>query len=237
MDTVTLVDSQIDDGQVLLDRLGDEGFVVRVACWLKPVDPDRWSLYIASPVVDEKGKFEGYRKVGGVMRSLGEIGITSSDVYLVGEKHPLVRDVLAILRRFPDGKPPRSQGFLLGGIPVEDLYVYPPGKVEVTIYGMIFRGQPDGGLHLSFEPHNPHSWLEEEIKGKRNVYPAEVMDWVVAAPEGSVLERNDAGRMVLAWNLRGKRTESGPIEIWTFAKLGQHGFRFLRERSGKEVRG
>jgi len=231
MDTVTLVENQIDAGQRLLDLLGEKGVVVRAACWVKPVEEDRWSLYIATPSVEEKGKLEAYRQVTPVLRSLGDEWLTSSDVTLVGEKHPLVKDALDILRRFPHQTPIRSPRSLVGGIPVEDVYVYPLGKTQVTVYGLIFRGEPSGALHLSLEPHDPHSTLTVESIGKRNVYPAETgIDWVVAAPERATLERDEIGRMVLAWNnLHGNRMQSSANEVWSLAKLGLHGFRFLRE--------
>jgi hypothetical protein len=78
MDTVTLVEAQIEDGQRLLDRLVEEGLVVRAACWVKPVEEDRWSLYIATPVVDEKGAAPAYRQVYRVLRSLGCLSPTST---------------------------------------------------------------------------------------------------------------------------------------------------------------
>jgi hypothetical protein len=230
MDTVTLVESQIDDGQRLLDRLREEGVVVRAACWVKPADEDRWSLYIATPVLDEKGGLEAYRQVIHVLRSLGDVSLTSSDIKLVGEKDPIAQDALDILRRFPHSTPIRSPRPLLGGTPVEEVYVYPLGRTTVPIYGLVFRGAPGSALHLSFEPHNPQSKLTVESMGKRNEYPAETgIDWEVAAPEGAKLERNDIGMTVLAWDLYGKRRQSSANEVWSLAKLRLHGFRFLRE--------
>lgn len=230
MDTVTLVENQTDDGQRLLDRLREKEFVVRAACWVKPVEEDRWSLWIATPAVDEKGTLAAYRQLVDVLRSLGDSWITSSDIKLVGEKHPVVQDALDILRRFPHRMPTQSPRPLFGGIPVEAVYVYPLGKVNVTIYGLVFRGEPSGALHLSLEPHNPHSSLEVGRGEKRNKYLAETgIDWVVAAPEGAKLERNEIGLMELAWDLRGNRVRSSANEIWSLAKLGLHGFRFLRE--------
>lgn len=128
MDTVALLENPIDDGQRLLDRLGEEGFVVRAACWVKPFQEDRWTLYIATPGVDEKGTLEAYRQLIPVLRSLGTDWITSSDVTLVGEKHPIVQDALDILRRFPHKTPIRSPRSLRGGVSVEEVYVYPLGK-------------------------------------------------------------------------------------------------------------
>src|SRR5262245_15616266 len=125
MDTVTLVDNRIEEGQRLLDQLEEKGIAVRAACWVKPTDLDRWVLYIATPIWDEKGPLEAYRKLTPVHQSLGNDWLTSSDVTLVGEKHPMVKDAQEILRRFPHRAPIQSPLSLLGGIPVEYVYVYP----------------------------------------------------------------------------------------------------------------
>jgi hypothetical protein len=236
--SIPLVKDKIDNGRSLLARLRKAGIVVRAACWVKPIEEDRWTLYIATPSVDEKGTLEAYRQLRPVLRSLGDDWITGSDVTLVGEKHPMVRDALDILRRFPHNTPIRSPLSLHGGIPVEEVYVYPPGEVEVTIYGMVFRSkpggalEPNGALHLSFEPHNPNSTLTVESMGNRAVYEAETgIDSIVAAPEGATLERNESGQMVLAWDLHDNRVQSDANEVWALAKLVLHGFRLLRESS------
>ncbi len=231
MDTVTLVDGQIDDGQRLLDRLREEGVDVRAAGWLKPVETDRWSLYIATPVVDERGSTEAYRQVLGALRSLGSDWIDSSDVWLVGTKHPAARDLLDIRQRSPDWVPARSRHPLLGGTSAEEVYVYPSAKpVEVTVYGLAYRGDPSHSLHLSFEPPNPKSWLVVEAEGKSHKYPAETgIDWVVAAPAGATLGREGGGPLMLTWNLRGNPVRSDAKEVWSFAKCDLHGFSFLRE--------
>ncbi|HWY87022.1 MAG TPA: hypothetical protein VNX28_09875 [Gemmataceae bacterium] len=220
-----LVENRIDEGQRLLDQLTGKGIVVQAACWLKPVDQDRWSLAIATPTVDEKGALSAYGQVLPVLRSLGQGWITGSDIKLLGAKHRLVHDLVDLQKRFPD-TPMLSLRELLGGIPVEEVYVYSPRKVKITIYGLVFRGEPSGSLHLSFEPHNPNTRLEVES----TEYPAEIgIDWVVDAPEGATLVRDKAGMMELAWDFRGNRTCSSANEIWTLANLGLHGFRFLHE--------
>jgi hypothetical protein len=235
MDTVPLVEYKIDAGQRLLDRLGEEGFVVRAACWVKPSDRDRWSLYIATPEVKERVTLQAYRRLTPVMRSLGDDWITSSDVVVVGEEHPLAQYALDVLRRFPHRKPIPSPRPLLGGISVEEVYVYPVGKTPVTIYGLVFPGEPTGASHLSLEPYpdSARFSIEVENNGTRQVYPAKTgIDWVVAAPEGARLERNADGQMVLVWELHGNKMESRANEVWSLAKLGLHGFRFLDEPNG-----
>ncbi len=227
MDTVTLVETQIDDGQRLLDRLAEEGIFVRAACWVKPAEEDRWSLYIATPLVDEKGAMEAYRQVLRVLHSLGDVWLTSSDIKLIGEKHSITQDLLDLQQHYSVSP---FRWSLLGGMPVEDVYVYSLRKVEVPVYGMTFRDAPSPALHLSLEPHNPHSKLTIESGGQRKEYPAETgMDWMITAPEGATLERDEHGMLILAWDLHGQRMKSNANEVWTFAKLGLHGFRFLRK--------
>jgi len=236
MDTVTLVDEQIDDGYRLLDQLAEEGFIVRVACWVKPVDEDRWTLYIASPAVDEKGPLDAYGKLGHATRSLTNTCFTGSDIKLVGEKHRVARDLLDIVKRFPGRAPTWLPNSSLGGIAVEAVYRYPSGKkVEVTIYGLVYRGDPSGGLHLSFKPHKPHQKIiETEPSGVCNEYPAETgIDWVVAAPEGAKLEPdNELGIMKLGWDCGSKRRQSSANEVMALADFGRYGFRILHKPAG-----
>jgi hypothetical protein len=234
MDTVTLVENQIEEGQRLLGLLEEGEIPVRAACWVKPIDKDRWILYIATPIWDEKGPLDAYGQLTPILRAFEHDWLTSSDVTLVSGKHPIVKDAREILQRYPHWtkvKPPRS---LLGGIPVDgEVYVYPLGKVKITIYGMTFHERPsDGALHLSFDPQNPNTKLVVERDGKLNEYPAKTgINWTVAAPEGSTLEPDEWGLRVLVWNRNGKRRRSTANEVWSFAKLGLHGFRFLSQPS------
>ena len=232
MDTVTLVENQIDEGQALLDRLSDEGFVFRSASWVKPVEVDRWSLYIVTPVLDEMGKLEAYRQILAVNRSLMNDWITASNLTAVGEKNDVAQGLLEFLRRYAGWRTLAfSPPLLLGGSEIEGLYIYPPGKrLELPIYGLLFRGEPSASLHLSLEPHNPQSTLSIESVGHRNIYPAETgIDWVVATPGGAMLERNGNGQKLLTWNLHGNPIQSTANEVWSLAKLRLHGFHFLRE--------
>ena len=77
-----------------------------------------------------------------VLRSLGDVLITASDVKLVGDKHPIVQDALDLLRRFPHSSPIRPPRPFFGGISVDEVYVYPLGKTDVTIYHLAFPDVP-----------------------------------------------------------------------------------------------
>lgn len=231
MDSIAMVGNQIEDGQRLIDELIDKGIDIRAACWIKRVEPDRWSLYIATPLVDEKGEIQAYRQVFQVLGSLQDLWFTSSDVVIIGAKHPLARAVSETRRRFSGRTLTRVQNLVLGDVFAEEACIYTLGKTPVPIYGLVYRGEPRIALHLSFEPHNPHSKVIVENMGERNEYPAETgIDWVVAAPEGAKLERNHIGLLELAWeDLHGNRNSSSANEVWSLAKLGLQGFRFLEK--------
>jgi hypothetical protein len=128
MDTITLVNEQIEEGQMLLDRLSGEAIPVRGACWVKPVEVDRWSLYLTTPLVDEQGATAAYREVYRVLRSLPDARITDSDVTLIGTKHAVAKDLLGVLRRYSDRLPRLLKEGTFGGMSVEEVYVYPPPK-------------------------------------------------------------------------------------------------------------
>ena len=109
---------------------------------------------------------------------------------------------------------PRYHGERLGNLTIMEAYIYPTPislrqSMKVTIYGLFYQGAPTLALHLSLEPQNPNARLVVESTGQRHEYVADTsMTWVVSVPEGSAMERDDIGRLVLAWDLHGHRTRS-----------------------------
>src|SRR5262245_54444717 len=107
MDQATLVDSQIQDGQKLIDRLIQEGFPVTAASWVKESESGRWYLYIATPVVPPQGgTLEAYRRLNAVKRQMPQpfwIGLFR--VKVVGARSPLAEAVRELHRRYPGSRP------------------------------------------------------------------------------------------------------------------------------------
>lgn len=230
MDEVALVGQQIDDGRKLLTQLEKEGFPVAAAFWAKPFDEDRWSLTIATPLVDEQGPLTAYGRLLDVQRALDADWLADSNVRLIGAGHRLAQGVLDFQRRFPARMSTEVEYPWIGEVPAEKVYVYSLRQVEIPLYGMVFRGSPLEALHLSFMPFSPDATMIVGRGDQAIEYPAETgIDWVVAAPEGATLEREETGRTVLGWDLHGRRRHSTANEVWSFAKLGINGFRFLRE--------
>ncbi len=125
MDTNALVEFQIDAGQRLIVQLIRDGFRVEAALWVKTEEEGIWFLYIASPIVEETGLPEAYRVLQSSLQRFQGIPLSLSDIKLIGRDNPITRDVLAILARFHGAIATRLSGKQLGGVSVEEAYIYP----------------------------------------------------------------------------------------------------------------
>lgn len=128
MDTDTLVDQQIDDGQKLVEKLLRRGFEVTAAFWLKASEDGKWRFYLIAPVVDTVGLAEAARRLHpAIYAAPHSVWISPLEINLIGPSHPLAKGVIAMQDRFPAPAtvPIRYRGNYLGGVSVEDAYLYP----------------------------------------------------------------------------------------------------------------
>ena len=126
MDRTILVSEQRADAQRLIEKLVDDGFDVTAAAWIKPSDVGKWSLYIASQVVDDQGAFAAQFAVQTAIRSMSNLAIGPLGLRLVSASHPFVADVQQLYQRFPDLRQTEFGGLVLGKMSIEDAYIYPP---------------------------------------------------------------------------------------------------------------
>src|SRR4051794_33297976 len=122
MDQGALVMPQIEAGVRLVNDF-DKYAPVRAAFWLKARDEGVWYLYLASDRIDDSNFDVAY---GEVLRLTGKNPTPWLDpfqVKVISADDRLVRDVLAVLARYPGKFPTRYQGRDLGGIPVEEAYI------------------------------------------------------------------------------------------------------------------
>jgi hypothetical protein len=126
MDSNALVDFQIDAGQRVITRLVRDGFPVEAAFWARTTEEDIWFLYIASPVVEEKGPMQSYRALQASLQQLQGIPLSLSDIKLIGRTNPITRDVITILNnRYPGSLATRYGGRRLGDMSIHEIYIYP----------------------------------------------------------------------------------------------------------------
>jgi len=124
MDQATLVDHQIDDVTKLVDQLRRDGFDVKAAFWFYRSEADQWYLQIASDAVDQMGLFEAYKAIMRTMRQLPDLWIDRFQVKLVAPDDPVAKAVIDFLSRQQARRPVRIRGMNLGGVFIEDAYLY-----------------------------------------------------------------------------------------------------------------
>src|SRR5262245_2433826 len=120
MDQSTLVETQVDDGKKLLDRLVEEGIPVTAAAWLKEKDGGYWFFYIASPLVNaRRGPLAAYRRVDEVMSRLPEPPwIGPSQIKLVEPSSPVSKAIQDVQRRVRGPSAARCEADQLGDVEV-----------------------------------------------------------------------------------------------------------------------
>ena len=67
MDKTTLVKEYIEEGKRIIESLDQQSLNINAAMWFYLEDLEEWRLFIASPVVDDKGPKEVYSIVQSVL--------------------------------------------------------------------------------------------------------------------------------------------------------------------------
>jgi hypothetical protein len=130
MDQTPLVDEQIADGKRFLEQLGEAGFPVTAAAWIRETERWRPHLYLVSPVVEEQGIGNAYLRINTLVREMPQpSSIGPFDIMLLGPDEPLAEVLLDLQRRYPGRSSFHFGGSHLGMVAIEDVYLYPPVAV------------------------------------------------------------------------------------------------------------
>jgi hypothetical protein len=134
MDQGTLVESQINEGQKLIDRLVENGIAVLAACWMKESDGGLWYLYLVTPLVGEDGsRRPAYRRINAVIRAMSQpLGIDPYQKKVVGPSEPVGQAILDLQRRYAGRLPLWYGEATLGGVSIDAAYIYPPRVLAPT---------------------------------------------------------------------------------------------------------
>ena len=140
MDKDTLVTEQTESGDRLISALAADGFDIRVAFWAKPTEEGKWFLYLASPMVDDKGPAVAYRFVHRTLRKMADLWIDPLEIRVVGLNDSLTEAALAAITPKVPASPyavrnPKPYPGLtwfredtLGGLSIDGAYIYPPSQ-------------------------------------------------------------------------------------------------------------
>jgi hypothetical protein len=126
MDTGPLVESRIDDGRYLLEKLAASGFDVSAAAWVKTADDEEWNLYIVSRTVAEQGLASAYGAARAALGQIPDPWVSTSDLKLVRPDSPFGQRLLEIQKPYSDRTPARLRSVRVGDVAALEVYLYPP---------------------------------------------------------------------------------------------------------------
>lgn len=144
MDKDTVVSEQTESGERLISALAADGFDIQVAFWAKPTEEGKWFLYLASPMVDDRGPAAAYRFVHGILRKMPDLRIDPLEIRVVGSNDSLTEAALAVIKPKVADSPyavrnPKSyagmtwiDGATFGGVSIDGAYIYPPSQLGAS---------------------------------------------------------------------------------------------------------
>jgi hypothetical protein len=120
----TLVDRRIEHGARFLVDLDEAGVPIDSAFWLFDSAWDEWRLVIATPVVDESGPVEAYRRLQAVHHADEGISCRLDSISAVGIEDRRVQALRSQFRTWPLSLGKRFEDRFIRGGEIEDSYVY-----------------------------------------------------------------------------------------------------------------
>jgi hypothetical protein len=120
-----LVKDNIDAGTDFLRDLNDD-IAVSVACWVRPAESDILYLYIASDEISDSNIRESYREVTRRFQGGRTPWLDQFQIKLINSSDPIARDAMAYRDRFPTTVGMRYPGTSIGGLGIDEAYIYPP---------------------------------------------------------------------------------------------------------------
>ena len=121
----SLVETDIAEGRKLINELKklQSHFQVQAAFWLNRPEAMEWRLYLATPLVDQRGPLSAYTDLQNVLRT-NPWSISMQEISVVSPKDKLVK-VVKKSAAIPPGAPGIRFGRTrLDDTYIEDVYVY-----------------------------------------------------------------------------------------------------------------
>jgi hypothetical protein len=124
MDQGPLVIDQTDVGAKFLRKFQNY-MPIQSAFWLRELEADGWNLYVASGQITDDSFDVGYGEVLNVAQTLQDPLFDPFQVKLINADDPLAKAAQDINARFRGPVGTRSNGRVFGGLPVEEVSIYP----------------------------------------------------------------------------------------------------------------
>jgi hypothetical protein len=169
MDQGSLVNDQVEVGARFL-REFQKYLHIDTAFWLKENEESDWNLYVVSQEITDDNFDVAYGEVLRIAKRLPDAWFDPFQVKLLGVNHPLARAILEIQGYYPGRAPTRLQGRVLGGVNVEDVYIYrlPP---------LVQAPSDESSVSTPFDEALP-----EPISRQRGIYVLHIGPPLISSP-------------------------------------------------------
>jgi hypothetical protein len=124
MDTATLVNFDIENGQKLIDALDLAGKTPNVALWAKVPDYEDWRLVIASDRLDQTSSLSGYTEINETLKKAGFPFRRKPTISLRPMDKPFIQALRRTFASASDTYGMRLGGQVFGDQYLEDAFVY-----------------------------------------------------------------------------------------------------------------
>jgi len=123
MDQGPLVMQQIEAGEKFIQEFA-KCMPLRAAFWLKDAEEKEWYLYVASDQIkDSTGP--AYGEVARITAGMRGPWFNGLEVKVIGADKPLAKAVVELQQKYKPNEPNRYRTLPLGGMYVEEIYIYP----------------------------------------------------------------------------------------------------------------
>jgi len=117
-----LVVPDVEFGRKILRALDVAQFPLTVAAWLK--ENDDWNLVLATPLYEEIGVKEAYRRLLAALSIEGPVYLAGLPLRLEGQRSPFVKALRKTFGKTASVEGMRLGGHTIGGTWVGDGYIY-----------------------------------------------------------------------------------------------------------------
>jgi hypothetical protein len=124
MDPSPLVIQQIDAGARFLGEF-QKYAPIQSAFWLKETDEEEWNLYVVSDQITDDNFDAAYGEVVRIAGQLQDPWFDPFQIKFSGVDEQLAKALLEIQKKYAGRLPTRYRGRQLGGVNVEEAYIYP----------------------------------------------------------------------------------------------------------------
>ncbi len=124
MDTPTLVNFDIENGQKVIDALDTDGKTPNVALWAKIPDYESWRLVIASDRLDQSSSTLGYTEINQALNKAGFPLHRKPTISLRSMDKPFIQALRSTFASASDTYGMRLGGQMFGDKYLEDAFVY-----------------------------------------------------------------------------------------------------------------